>query len=138
MRPPPLQQLVLDLQPPLLPGGVVPEQSRLVGHGGDLHGHIIIVLPRPLLPFLAPGLLHVPHLRLEGSGGLIFVVHDEAVRQVEEVPGVSLDDAAHLLGAEGRDGAAGLALAPVLPPSAQGGEAELDGVLVGVGAEPRG
>ena len=57
--------------------------------------------------------------------------------QVEEVTGVALDDAAHLVGAQSGDGRAGLTLAPVLPPGAEGGQTQLDGILIGVGTEPR-
>jgi hypothetical protein len=57
---------------------------------------------------------------------------------VEEVTGVSLDHTAHLVSPERGDGAPRLALATVLPPGPEGGQAQLDGVLVGVGAEPRG
>mmetsp|Transcript_13574 Transcript_13574/g.32228 ORF Transcript_13574/g.32228 Transcript_13574/m.32228 type:complete len:252 (-) Transcript_13574:586-1341(-) len=112
---------------PLRPG-------RAHGHGGQPVG---LLFARPLLDLLAAGLLDLFHLLHERSGGLLVVVDHEAVGQVEEVAGVALDDPAHLGGAEGRGGRSGLALAAVLPPSAEGRQAELDGILVGVGAEPR-
>ena len=102
-----------------------------------------------LLPLLAPSsspsalgstpmaLLEVLHLPLQSPGRLLLVVHDEAVGQIEEVPGVPVHDARHLLGPQRDDGAAALPLAPMLPPSPERRESQLYRVLVGVGTEPR-
>mmetsp|Transcript_33530 Transcript_33530/g.73550 ORF Transcript_33530/g.73550 Transcript_33530/m.73550 type:complete len:444 (+) Transcript_33530:694-2025(+) len=114
--------------------GRQPLNARVAkGHGNELAS---LLIPGPLLVLLAPGLFDRLELLHESSGRLLVVVHYEAVGQIEEVAGVALDDAAHLVGAEGGNGRSRLALATVLPPRSEGGKAELDGVLIGVGSEP--
>lgn len=97
---------------------------------------IVLVSP-PLLVLLGIGLLDLPKLALQRPGRLLLVIDHETVRQIEEVAGVPLHHALHLLRPQRHDGRPALALAPMLPPRPQRGESQLNGVLIGIGAEPR-
>jgi hypothetical protein len=87
---------------------------------------------------LDPALLALFNLVREGPRRLLPIIEDDAVRQIKEMPGVTLDDAPHLLGAEGGLGRGALALPPVLPPRAERGESEHDVFVFRIRTEPGG
>mmetsp|Transcript_32974 Transcript_32974/g.49807 ORF Transcript_32974/g.49807 Transcript_32974/m.49807 type:complete len:299 (-) Transcript_32974:584-1480(-) len=77
------------------------------------------------------------HLGVQRTGGLFLVVNDQTVSQIEKMAGVALHDAPHLVRTEGGNGTAAFALSTVLPPSSQCRKSQLNGVVIGVGTQPR-
>jgi len=89
-----------------------------------------------LFRLLAAHLFQFLHFLVQPAGRLNLVVDHDAVRQRKEMAGVTFHDALHLFRPEGGDRRTALALAAVLPPRAERGEAQLDGFIVRIGAQP--